>query len=107
VRWTSPAAGPGSAPTSTPHPPHPTRRPTATQSTTGTSTCHRSSSKTCSGTLDPTDPLFDGAFTDSSASDDTEPDHTDHVLAALLDDLTRWTLDLDDSYAWSVPAPVE
>ena len=51
--------------------------------------------------LDPGDPALDGAFAATAAVEDVEPDDVQDAGAALLDDLTRWTLDLDDPYAWT------
>jgi hypothetical protein len=94
----APPDAPGSAPTSTPHPPHPPDSPAPPPHDR-----HEHLSplehEDLLWDLDPSDPLLDGAFTDRRLRR-PEPDHDDHVLAALLDDLTRWTLDLDDPYVW-------
>jgi hypothetical protein len=103
VRWTSPAGRTWLSPHQHTAPAVSTRQPAPPPATTGDEHLSPLEHEDLLWTLDPSSPLLDGAFTPTAPVQDHEPDHDDHALSALLHDLTRWTLDLDDPHTWSSP----
>ena len=101
VRWTSPAGRSWLSPAQHSPPAQPIRPLGAAPAATGWEHLSPLEREQALWDLDPSDPRLDGSEPSDALPEDVEPDEDDRVRAALLDDLTRWTLDLDDPYAWS------
>ena len=105
VRWTSPAGRTWLSPSQHAAPAPSTGPLSATPARTGWE--HRSplEREQALWDLDPSDRALDGSEPSAALPQEVEPEEEDHLAVALRDDLTRWTLDLDDPYAWSCQQP--